>query len=124
MRSITATEVVNDGVARDRRGRRFTPLARRAELIEAWKASGLSQAAFARREGLQYPTFAGWVQAARRHSPVPAPVRFAEFRLPAASHGTPDASVAPLEVRLPDGTIVRGADAAAVASLVQTLRRG
>jgi hypothetical protein len=34
-----------------------------------------------------------------------------------------ETSVAALEVRLPDGMIVRGGDAASVAALVQALRR-
>ncbi len=122
MRSITATEVVEDGAARDQRGRKRTPRSRREELVAAWKRSGLSQAAFARREGVRYPTFAGWVQRARLAPAASPTVQFTEFRLPAPAKGSPDSSFAPLEVRLPDGVIVRGADAVAVAKLVQALR--
>lgn len=77
-------------------------------------------AAFARREGLKYSTFAGWVIkcAARDHSRV-APVRFAEVRLPLApaSVSTPS-----LEVRLVDGTVARGSNAGELAALVRALR--
>jgi transposase-like protein len=124
MRSITAAEVVEDGAVRDQQGRKRTSRSRREELVAAWKRSGLSQAEFARREGVRYPTFAGWVQRARLAPESSPAVQFTEFRWPATSKEATESSPAPLEVRLPDGTIVRGADAVAVAVLVQTLRRG
>ena len=61
----TTVELVETGEQRDRIGRRITPTARRAELVAAWRASGLTQAAFARREGIIYSSFAAWVQAER-----------------------------------------------------------
>ena len=45
------------------------------------------------------------------------PVRFVEANLPAV-----EAASAPLEVRLPDGTVLRGASAAELAVLVKALR--
>ena len=79
-------------------------------------------AAFARREGLKYSTFAGWVlrSAARGSSSGRVgPVRFAELRLPvpAASATAPG-----LEVRLIDGTIARGTNAMELATLVRALK--
>ena len=79
----TATmELVETGEKRDRVGRKITPAARRKELVEAWRRSGLTQAEFARREGVRYPTFASWVQQQRAANGVPKPavpkVRFAE----------------------------------------------
>lgn len=106
--ATTATELVETGERRDRLGRRITPAARRGELVTAWRASGQTQAAFARREGIKYSSFAAWVQAERRTESNPArpqtapgqpAVRFAEVRWPAPAPG--------LEVRLPDGTLVR-----------------
>ncbi len=75
-------EVVDTGEKRDGRGRRMIPRAHRLALVEAYRASGLSMAAFARRERINYTTLAGWVQ---RAGPVPAgsPIRFAEVKLPA-----------------------------------------
>lgn len=61
MGSIIAAEVVVTGEKRDGRGRSLNTAQRRAELVEAYRGSGLTMAAFARREGLKYPTFAGWV---------------------------------------------------------------
>ena len=77
-------------------------------------------AGFARREGIEYSTFAGWVLKAARKRPRAKRARFAEVRV-----GPVLASAAPaglLEVRLPDGTIVRGASAAELAALVKALR--
>jgi hypothetical protein len=123
MGTIT-TELVPDGQTRDRRGHRLTTAERRAELLHAYDLSGMSRAAFARREGLQYATFANWVQR-RAVAPTPrttakpkppnSPVRFTELRLAARSN---------LEVVLPGGLLVRGTDAAAVASLVRALVAG
>lgn len=91
--------------------------------MSAWRGSGLTQAAFAKREGVRYSTFAHWVQQAARKTPavrsprtnLPRQVKFAEVALPAA--------LAPaLEVRLPDGTLLRGGNAAELAKLVRALR--
>lgn len=117
----TATmELVETGEKRDRVGRKITPAPRRAELVAAWRQSGLTQAEFARREGVRYPTFASWVQQARptggrAHASAPK-VRFAEVQVPAAL------SVPAVEVRLADGTVVRGASARDVAAVVRALR--
>ena len=125
MRSAITTEVIETGEQRDKRGRRMTPMARRVELVEAWRRSGLTQAAFARREGLRYPTFAGWVQTLRTQAaPAASAVRFAQLRLPSSPSPTmSETDAAALEVRLPDGMIVRGGDVASVAALVQALQR-
>ena len=120
--NTTATmEVVETGEKRDRVGRKITPTSRREELVGAWRSSGLTQAEFARREGVRYPTFASWVQQQRAANaaaqPAAAPkVRFAEVQLP-AQLGAPA-----LAVWLVDGTVVRGANAQAVAALVRALR--
>lgn len=111
------TELVETGEKRDRLGRTITPVARRTELVAAWRASGMTQAAFAQREGVRYTTFVSWVQEeGRKPGPRPAPVRFAEVRLPAVLPATG------LEVRLPDGTVLRGGNAADLAKLVRALR--
>lgn len=129
-------EVMDMGEKRDGRGRRLTAARRREELVKAYRASGLTMAAFARREGVKYPTFAHWVmktskQAARATSASaskPAAIRFAELTLPVpaampahersgscAVHGQ-------LEAQLPDGTVLRGHSAAELAALIRALR--
>jgi len=108
---------VESGEKRDRVGRKITPTARREELVGAWERNGLTQAEFARREGVQYPTFASWVQQARAakgaQRSVATKLPFAEVQWPATS----GASV--IEVRLPDGTQLRGGGAAELAKLVR-----
>lgn len=63
-------------------------------------------AAFARREGLRYPTFASWAKkgGGRGLAQVSAgPVRFAEVGLP-----TKGPEESGLSVTLPDGLVLRG----------------
>ena len=109
-------EVVDDKQKRDRRGRRIVAVQRRAELLAAYDASGLTQGAFARREGINVHTLVAWL-GRRRHEGTARPaVRFREISLAANSAG----QVA-LEVVLPGGMIVRGSSAAAVAELVRAL---
>ena len=62
----TKTEVVDEGRRPDRLGRVRTPRRRREELLAEYDGSGLSQAAFSRRAGVRYATFAHWVQERRR----------------------------------------------------------
>jgi transposase-like protein len=118
MGTITA-EVVETGETHDRRGRRAMPRTRRLELIQAFRASGLTMAKFARQEGINYTTFAGWVH---RTGAVAAgsPIRFAQVQVPTAPAGQPAAG--PLEVRLADGTVVRGERVAEVVAVVRALR--
>jgi transposase-like protein len=120
MGAIT-TELVEDGEKRDNQGRRRVTAERRAELVTAYEGSGLTMAAFARREGINYTTLAHWVMKTRRAlAPSPA-IRFAEVKLPMAE-SVAVAAKDILEVQLPDGTVVRGGRAAEVAALVRALR--
>ncbi len=92
--------------------------ARRAELLAAYDRSGLTQKAFAQREGVNVHTFVSWLQQRRRALAATAmspAVQFAE--LPWSG-----ARPAGLEVVLPDGATVRGAVAAEVAAVVRLLR--
>ncbi len=115
----TTTELIDTGEKRDRRGRRISQAERRAEAVSAWRASGQTMAAFARREGMAYSTFAGWVlKAVRKGAAVKRP-RFAEVHLGSVLASAPAGW---LEVRLPDGTMVRGASVPELAALVRALR--
>jgi len=117
---ILRTEVIEDGAKRDRRGRRILPPEQVEALVREYRASGLTQAAFARREGLKYPTFAGLVNARRvqagRASGGSA-VRFTQLQLPTGLTAPTELSVAP-----PDGVVVRGSEVRALAALVRALR--
>ncbi len=115
----TLTEVIIAERTRDGRGHRLYTDERRAELIAAYQASGLTQVAFAQREGIKYSTFTGWLQSRRRATPSAsaapsAPLRFVEASVPAGWRS--------LEVTLPDGTRVRGASAREVAEVARALR--
>jgi hypothetical protein len=94
-------------------------------LVREYKASGLTQAAFARREGLRNSTFAYWVLQSAKAEAAAAkrPIEFAQLRLPVAPP-VPSIMAEPahLEVRLPDGTLLRGDDANDLALLVRALR--
>jgi transposase-like protein len=127
----TETELIETGEKHDVLGRRHTPAERRAELLAAYRASGLTQSAFAQREGIRYSTFCTWAQAERQRGELPPAqagrkdrrrmgspaVRFAEVQLPAMPAPVPG-----LEVRLPDGTLLRGGSAVELAALVRALR--
>ncbi len=54
-------EVIETWDKRDGRGRKLRLVERRAGFVRTYQSSGLTMAAFARREGLKYSTFAGWV---------------------------------------------------------------
>ena len=114
-------EVVETWDKRDGRGRKLRQAERRADFVRSYQSSGLTMAAFARREGLKYSTFAGWVlrSAARSSRSRVAPVRFAEVRLPIPAASAPAPG---LEVRLIDGTIARGTNAVELATLVRALK--
>jgi transposase-like protein len=110
---------VETGEKRDTRGRRMAPAERRAHMVEAYRASGLTMAGFARREKLKYATFAGWVAKAQRTAAASGPIKFAEVRLPFASNAPRGDQ---LEVQLPDGTVLRGSRVAEVIALARALK--
>jgi transposase-like protein len=106
-----ATELIE--TKRDERGRRITPAAERETLVRAYEESGETQKVFAKQAGVKYATFVAWVQECRRRKARPK-VGFAELTLPRA--------VAPLEVQLAEGTIIRGSNVEEVARLLQLIR--
>jgi hypothetical protein len=99
----TTTELIETGEKRDLLGRKLTPGERRAELLAAFKASGLTQAAFVRREGLRYSTFCTWAQRERAVGRLPLAkpghkksspmVRFVEATLPAVTAASGGGSI-------------------------------
>ena len=118
-------EVVDVGEKRDTRGRRVLPRVERRRLIAAFRTSGMTMAEFARREGLNYSTLAGWVY---RDNPRSAEsttkhaIEFAQVQLPTTGMPQLPTSRGELEVRLPDGTMLRGGRVADLVTLVKALR--
>lgn len=125
MGTTVTTELVYHGERRDRAGRQHVPAERREQLLAQFRESGLTRRAFAKREGVHYTTFCNWTQRAAKRglagaAGLPARVRFAEVTLPASSSAS--ASGGGLEVRLADGTTVRGGSIDELAALVRALR--
>jgi len=120
----TPTELVDEEHKRDTRGRRIADPRRRAEIVAGYAASGLTQKAYARREGVNYHTFVAWLNQARRHLAAPGSVITAEEGAPrfAQLAWAPAAATSSrLEVVLPDGVILRGDDPAALLVLLNAL---
>ena len=104
----------------DERGRRIADAQEKEALMVGFVASGMTQRAFALREGINPFTFAGWMRQKRMDEEKRRPSggqRFIELGMPrSASSGFC------LEVVLADGLIVRGSDAKQLAALVGALR--
>lgn len=114
MDTIT-TELVETGEKRDAQGRRLAVRRHREAIIAAYERSGLTQRAFAEREGIGFYRFVAWL---KRHRQRGGKGDFVEVRVPRRQ--APQSSV---EVALPNGLTVRGADVEQIAVLVERLRR-
>jgi hypothetical protein len=101
---------------RDSRGRAIADRQRREEVLGEYDRSGMTQQAFAKREGIKYHTLVSWL-AWRRRMGVAGGGKFAEVRL-----GPVSRPVA-LEVVLPNGLVVRGEEPTRMAELVRALAR-
>ncbi len=101
-------------------GRRLGDERERKRLLEALDASGLTQRAFAAREGINCFTPAGWLrrrrqEAARAMASAAAKVpAFVEVKLPRAGMA--------VEIVLPDGLIVRACRIEDAVACVKGLR--
>jgi len=106
-----AAELVETGAKKDARGRRLAVRDEAKAAVAAYERSGLTQREFAKREGIKFFTFTGWI---RRHRQAQKPV-FAQVRL------AKPAPKSELVVSLPSGLVVRGTDAAAMVDLIKRL---
>lgn len=117
-------EVWDEGQKRDGRGRQIFNQAERDRLIDRYQESGLTQRAFAEREGINYTTFVGWLSR-RRHEGSRKNARKAEgsaFTEVMLSGPRVDSIGRwEVEVVLPDRTLVRGQSAREAAALVKLL---
>ena len=114
--ATTAPELITEENKRDQRGRRITPAPRRAQLVEAYRASGLTMKQFGRQEGINPLTLAKWSTDEGRRAR--GSVRFAEMKV-----GLPLASGWAFEVTLPNGLAVRAANAGALVELLTLVRK-
>jgi transposase-like protein len=114
MATTNTAVVVAEDFKRDRKGRQITPKARREELVAAYRASGLTMEQFAEQEGINRLTLAKWSMQERS---APEPAAFAEMTLGSAPTGWA------YEVTLPNGLLVRAANAPALVQLVDLIRK-
>jgi hypothetical protein len=117
IKTIAAVEPLEIG-KQDKRGRRLADGNERRRLLAAFDASGLTQQAFTRQEGINYYTFAGWLRQRRLAQLEPTGKKPAFVEL-----GLRTGPGFPLEVTLPGGVIVRGTRPAELVALVRGLRR-
>jgi transposase-like protein len=114
MATTNEAVVVTEDFKRDLTGRRIVSKERRAELVEAYRSSGLTMGQFAKREGINRLTLAKWSSLQRT---APRSVTFSEMRL-----GAPAAAWV-YEVTLPNGLAVRAASAPALVQLLELVRK-
>jgi transposase-like protein len=130
--TTTDTELIEDGHKRDGRGRRIAEPRRREEIVAGYAGSGLTQKAYARREGVNYHTLVAWLGRSRRgcgglaspsspSEPTASVPRFAQFTWPPALSPAAQPASSRLEVVLPDGVILRGDDPAVLLVLLNAL---
>ncbi len=123
MKQAETEVVVGDERMRDRKGRKQLTAARWEALLSEYEASGLTQAEFARCNGVVYTTLTHRVQQRRREAKAgTASARFVEVRPALPAEAPMSGAVPELSVTLPDGAVLRGADPLALAALVRALR--
>ena len=108
---MTNTTLPDEVLQRDALGRVRTPRARREALMEEFERSGVSAKKFAALLGVNYQTFASWVQAWRKargqRAPVAGPVRLWEAVVEGGGGADPQPMGAPgLWIELPGGSRV------------------
>lgn len=120
MESIEAEVCVEAGKS-DRQGRRIRGADEWSLILKRYDQSGLTQAAFCAREGLRYGTLVAWLGRRRKNGGAlmdsgPEP-KFHELSLSRPA----EPLSASLEVRLPEGTVLRGSQASELAELIRLL---
>ena len=113
------TEVIEEGAKRDRRGRRILPPERIEALVSEFRASGLTQAAFARREGRRSDLCRLGARASGPSWPVIRRGRAAVCSTAGADRAD---GLGGVERGTADGVVVRGHAVRALAALVRALR--
>ena len=110
-------------VTADTKGRLRASKEQRRVILAKFAQSGMSAAQFARRTGLKYSTFAGWLQRYRR---VKRPVRKPALRLLEAVVAPTAPAAELLMVQLPGGARLAISEASQiplVAALVRALEK-
>jgi len=74
-------------------------------MIEQFRRSGLTRAAFCQQRGIPLATLSWWLAKAKRTSHLPVPVVFSEVMLPPAAGAATSAWA--MEIVRPDGLVIR-----------------
>ena len=115
-------EAVTSIVKADRTGRTRYTDQYKAEVVEAFAASGLSGPAFARQCGVKYPTFAAWVAKGRRGDRPQQSAQSAGAFIVAEIGQGGDGGTGALEVRLPGGATAVAGTSRQVVLLAELLK--
>jgi transposase-like protein len=92
----------------------------RLQMVEQFRRSGLTRAAFSRQHGIPLATLSWWLTKTKRASNLPVPVVFNEVML-MPSAATPNNTWA-MEVVSPSGLTVRCREALTVRDMARLLR--
>jgi hypothetical protein len=93
-------------------------------IVETFRRSGLSRRAFCEETTVPLSTLNWWLTRARREAAVPAPMAFAEVRLPLASPSSPLCSSTQtwaMEIVTREGVTIRWRDIVSLSDLVAML---
>lgn len=92
-------------LTKDRKGRITLSSQERERLLQDYSSSGLSQMAYAKKCGIKYTTFAGWIQRQRRGSKIQAKDSSA-IEVSGESHAGP-VGFAQVDLSMPTGQSYR-----------------
>ena len=119
---LIETEVCVESGKSDRQGRRIRGAAEWSSILDRYDQSGLTQAAYCRREGLKFGTLVSWLGRRRKSGGALISSQL-EPKFHELSLSSPAESLSSsLEVSLPDGTVLRGTQASELAELIRLLR--
>jgi len=94
--------------------------AERLQMVEQFRRSGLTRAAFSRQHGIPLATLSWWLAKTKQASNLPVPVVFSEIRL--SPPAVPPSNAWAMEVVAPSGLRIRCREALAVRDLARLLR--
>lgn len=102
----------------------------REALLDAFEQGGASGKAFARDHGVNYQTFASWIQKRRRERGLypamkrlpsaPMKLTLAEVEVPSTTPSP--AAGSPIEIALPGGLVIRAGEGASLSSVVELVK--
>ena len=94
----------------------------RLQMVEQFRRSGLTRAAFSRQYGVPLPTLGYWLTKMKRASNLPVPVVFSEVKL-APAESVPS-NIWAMEIVAPSGLTIRCREALTAHNLARLIRGG